>query len=150
MKKRIFQFFLITFLFFFLGLGIVYYLFNQTKREIVLNNNTVVMAILKNHPELEGEIIDSLKNISIDEDFSILEKYGLTSLTSLEYLNEIKDLKNTFFGSFFLLFFLVVIVVGFYLFWIERSRKREIQKIDQYLFSNCLFFILPAVKIHVF
>ncbi len=135
MKKRIFQFFLITFLFFFLGLGIVYYLFNQTKREIVLNNNTVVMAILKNHPELEGEIIDSLKNISIDEDFSILEKYGLTSLTSLEYLNEIKDLKNTFFGSFFLLFFLVVIVVGFYLFWIERSRKREIQKIDQYLFS---------------
>ena len=122
-------------LFFFLGLWIVYSLFDRTKREIILNNNTIVMSIIENHPELEGEIVDSLKEVSLNQDFSILEKYGLTSLSSLEYLDDIENLKNTFFGSFFLLFFLALSIIGIYLFCLERTRKKEIEKIDQYLFS---------------
>lgn len=135
MKKKIFYFILISVLFFFLGLWIVYSLFDRTKREIILNNNTIVMSIIENHPELEGEIVDSLKEVSLNQDFSILEKYGLTSLSSLEYLDDIENLKNTFFGSFFLLFFLALSIIGIYLFCLERTRKKEIKKIDQYLFS---------------
>lgn len=135
MKKKIFCFILISVLFFFLGLWIVYSLFDRTKREIILNNNTIVMSIIENHPELEGEIVDSLKEVSLNQDFSILEKYGLTSLSSLEYLDDIENLKNTFFGSFFLLFFLALSIIGIYLFCLERTRKKEIEKIDQYLFS---------------
>mgnify|MGYP001860916138 FL=1 len=93
------------------------------------------MSIIENHPELEGEIVDSLKEVSLNQDFSILEKYGLTSLSSLEYLDDIENLKNTFFGSFFLLFFLALSIIGIYLFCLERTRKKEIEKIDQYLFS---------------
>ena len=135
MKKKIFCFILISVLFFFLGLWIVYSLFDRRKREIVLSNITIVMSIIENHPELEGEIVDSLKEVSLNQDFSILEKYGLTSLSSLEYLDDIENLKNTFFGSFFLLFFLALSIIGIYLFCLERTRKKEIEKIDQYLFS---------------
>lgn len=135
MKKNVIRFLVISFLFFFLGLGIVFSLFERTKREIILNNNTVVMTILEQHPELEGEIIDSLKQIHLQQDFSVLEKYGLTSLSSLEYLESIHSLKNTFFGSYVLFFFGVFLAIAIYFIYLERKRKREIRKIDQYLFS---------------
>ena len=135
MKKNVFRFLGISLLFFFLGLWIVFSLFERTKREMILNNNTIVMTILEQHPELEGEIIDSLKQIHIQQDFSVLEKYGLTSLASLDYLESIKSLKTTFFVSYFLLFFFAFFVIGIYFVYLERKRKREIKKIDQYLFS---------------
>ena len=135
MKKNVFRFFVISLLFFFLGLWIVFSLFERTKREMILNNNTIVMTILEQHPELEGEIIDSLKQIHLQQDFSVLEKYGLTSLSSLEYLESMNSLKITFFVSYFIFFFLVFFVISIYFVYLEKKRKREIKKIDQYLFS---------------
>ena len=135
MKKNVFRFFVISLLFFFLGLWIVFSLFERTKEEMILNNNTIVMTILERHPELEGEIIDSLKQIHLQQDFSVLEKYGLTSLSSLEYLESMNSLKITFFVSYFIFFFLVFFVISIYFVYLEKKRKREIKKIDQYLFS---------------
>lgn len=135
MKKNVFRYFVISLFFFFLGLWIVFSLFERTKREMILNNNTIVMTILEQHPELEGEIIDSLKQIHLQQDFSVLEKYGLTSLSSLEYLESMNSLKITFFVSYFIFFFLVFFVISIYFVYLEKKRKREIKKIDQYLFA---------------
>ena len=135
MKKNVFRFFVMSLFFFFLGLWIVFSLFERTKEEMILNNNTIVMTILERHPELEGEIIDSLKQIHLQQDFSVLEKYGLTSLSSLEYLESMNSLKITFFVSYFIFFFLVFFVISIYFVYLEKKRKREIKKIDQYLFA---------------
>ena len=135
MKKNVLRFLCISFFFFFLGLWIVFSLFERTKREMIVNNNAVVMTILESHPELEGEIIDALKQIHLQQDFSVLEKYGLTSLSSLDYLESIKNLKNTFFVSYFVLFLMSFLIIGLYFVYLESKRKREIKKIDQYLFS---------------
>ena len=85
MKRNKIVFLLVLLFFFLLGLFLTFSLFDRAKRELVLNNQTVVMNLLENHPELEGEIVDSLKNIQDVYDASVLGKYGLTSLTSLEY-----------------------------------------------------------------
>ena len=63
MKRNKIVFWLVLLFFFLLGLFLTFSLFDRAKRELVLNNQTVVMNLLENHPELEGEIVDSLKNI---------------------------------------------------------------------------------------
>ena len=135
MKRNKIVFLLVLLFFFLLGLFLTFSLFDRAKRELVLNNQTVVMNLLENHPELEGEIVDSLKNIQDVYDASVLGKYGLTSLTSLEYLPRIHDLKMTFLFVFFAYFGLFVLIVWIFFKRNERKRKKEIAKIDDYLFS---------------
>ena len=135
MKRNKIVFWLVLLFFFLLGLFLTFSLFDRAKRELVLNNQTVVMNLLENHPELEGEIVDSLKNIQDVYDASVLGKYGLTSLTSLEYLPRIHDLKMTFLFVFFAYFGLFVLIVWIFFKRNERQRKKEIAKIDDYLFS---------------
>ena len=135
MKRNKIVFLLVLLFFFLLGLFLTFSLFDRAKRELVLNNQTVVMNLLENHPELEGEIVDSLKNIQDVYDASVLGKYGLTSLTSLEYLPRIHDLKMTFLFVFFAYFGLFVLIVWIFFKRNERQRKKEIAKIDDYLFS---------------
>ena len=135
MKRNKIVFWLVLLFFFLLGLFLTFSLFDRAKRELVLNNQTVVMNLLENHPELEGEIVDSLKNIQDVYDASVLEKYGLTSLSSLEYLPRIHDLKMTFLFVFFAYFGLFVLIVWIFFKRNERQRKKEIAKIDDYLFS---------------
>lgn len=135
MKRNKIVFWLVLLFFFLLGLFLTFSLFDRAKRELVLNNQTVVMNLLENHPELEGEIVDSLKNIQDVYDASVLGKYGLTSLSSLEYLPRIHDLKMTFLFVFFAYFGLFVLIVWIFFKRNERQRKKEIAKIDDYLFS---------------
>ena len=135
MKRNKIVFWLVLLFFFLLGLFLTFSLFDRAKRELVLNNQTVVMNLLENHPELEGEIIDSLQNIQDVYDASVLEKYGLTSLSSLEYLPRIHDLKMTFLFVFLAYFGLFVLIVWIFFKRNERQRKKEIAKIDDYLFS---------------
>ena len=135
MKRNKIVFLLVLLFFFLLGLFLTFSLFDRAKRELVLNNQTVVMNLLENHPELEGEIVDSLENIQDVYDASVLGKYGLTSLTSLEYLPRIHDLKMTFLFVFFAYFGLFVLIVWIFFKRNERQRKKEIAKIDDYLFS---------------
>ena len=135
MKKKLTLFFLLAFLFLIIGLIGVSFLFNQVKREIVLNNSSVVMSLVQNHPELEHEIIDSLMNVSLNSNTSILEKYGLASLSSLEYLENVSSLRVLFYSFFFLFYAIIVVLIFIFLLRSEWKRKKEIAKIDAYLFS---------------
>lgn len=118
-----------------LGLFLVNANFARTKREIILNNNTIITNILTNHPELEFEIIDSLKNVEVNKNFSILNKYNLDSVQNLEYLNNIKSLKKTYYVSYIIFYFIVFVVIFVFVYLSEKKRKKEILKIDKYLFS---------------
>ena len=135
MKKKLTLFFLLAFLFLIIGLIGVSFLFNQVKREIVLNNSFVVMSLVQNNPELEHEIIDSLMNVSLNSNTSILEKYGLASLSSLEYLENVSSLRVLFYSFFFLFYAIIVVLIFIFLLRSEWKRKKEIAKIDAYLFS---------------
>ena len=97
MKKRLIQLFFLFFFFFLLGFLGMYSLFDRAKREIISNNAMIVNQVLENHPELETEIIDALSNVSSTNDFSVLEKYGLTNLSSLDYLDSVAEMKKTFY-----------------------------------------------------
>lgn len=113
----------------------MYSLFDRAKREIISNNAMIVNQVLENHPELETEIIDALSNVSSTNDFSVLEKYGLTNLSSLDYLDSVAEMKKTFYIVYFVFFFFLMLVFFIY-FWLnERRRKKEILQIDTYLFS---------------
>lgn len=135
MKKRLIQLFFLFLFFFLLGFLGAYSLFDRAKREIVSNNAMIVNQVLENHPELETEIIDALSNVSSTNDFSALEKYGLTNLSSLDYLDSVAEMKKTFYIVYFVFFFFLMLVFFIY-FWLnERRRKKEILQIDTYLFS---------------
>ena len=135
MKKRLIQLFFLFFFFFLLGFLGMYSLFDRAKREIISNNAMIVNQVLENHPELETEIIDALSNVSSTNDFSVLEKYGLTNLSSLDYLDSVAEMKKTFYIVYFVFFFFLMLVFFIY-FWLnERRRKKEILQIDTYLFS---------------
>ena len=135
MKKRLIQLFFLFIFFFLLGFLGTYSLFDRAKREIISNNAMIVNQVLENHPELETEIIDALSNVSSTNDFSVLEKYGLTNLSSLDYLDSVAEMKKTFYIVYFVFFFFLMLVFFIY-FWLnERRRKKEILQIDTYLFS---------------
>lgn len=135
MKKRLIQLLCLLLFFFFLGFIGMYSLVDRAKREIVSNNAAIVNEVLENHPELETEIIDALSSVSTTNDFSVLDKYGLTHLSSLDYLDNIADLKKTFYIVYICFFLFLTIVFFFYFFRSEQRRKKEILQIDNYLFS---------------
>ena len=114
MKKRLIQLFFLFFFFFLLGFLGMYSLFDRAKREIISNNAMIVNQVLENHPELETEIIDALSNVSSTNDFSVLEKYGLTNLSSLDYLDSVAEMKKTFYIVYFVFFFFLMLVFFIY------------------------------------
>ena len=133
--KKYLIFITISLVIFIFGYRGITYLFQNVKHELITNNNTILMNLIANHPELEGEIIHTLKNLKPSDDVSVLEKYGLTSLSSLEYLTNIFALHQTFILTYVLFFLFVFTLIFLFYFWQERKRKKEFQKIDQYLFS---------------
>ena len=135
MKKKTKIFLGILILFFFSGLALQWYLYNQTKELIIENNALVAGTIIKNHPELETEIIELINQGKFKENREILEKYGLTNLETLEYLESIKKLKILILGTYIIFFLSLTILLIIYFAMIQKKRKKEIQKIDNYLFS---------------
>jgi len=131
--KKVFFSFLI---FFIIGTFLCFCIYDRTKREFIYNNEIIVSSLLKNHPELEQEIILALTSPRNEEESNqVLSKYGLDSLDSLEYLDSLKNYRITFFGTFFL--FYIVFSFFFFLFFFsfQKRRKQEILEVDKYLFS---------------
>ena len=135
MKKKLGYLILGGIIIFCVGLFLVKANYDRVKKEIILNNNTILLNLINNHPELELEIIDSIKNIKENNDFSILNKYNLDSLESLDYLNEIKDLRNTLYITYIGFYFIIFIIIFIFVYVSEKRRKKEILKIDKYLFT---------------
>ena len=135
MKKETRIFLVILIAFFLIGLGLQFYIYNQTKELIVENNSLIVGTIIEAHPELETEIIEIMKQENFTENREILEKYGFTNLETLEYLESVKKLEQILLGIYIMFFLALAIILIIYFIIIQRRRKKEIQKIDKYLFS---------------
>lgn len=135
MKKEVQIFLGILMLFFVVGFALQCYMYKETKELIVENNSLIVGTIINNHSELEKEIIEIIKQQNFTENRQILEKYGLTNLETLEYLESVKKLEITFLGTYMTFFLGLAIILIIYFIIIQKRRKKEIQKIDNYLFS---------------
>ena len=135
MKKETRIFLVILIAFFLIGLGLQFYIYNQTKELIVENNSLIIGTIIEAHPELETEIIEIMKQENFTENREILEKYGFTNLETLEYLESVKKLEQILLGTYIMFFLALAIILIIYFIIIQRRRKKEIQKIDKYLFS---------------
>lgn len=127
----------ISILVIFIVLNIIFNLaiHNYYKQTLVRNNSYVIASIIDKHPELEEEIISSLIEFQNDNIKSkeLLEKYGLDDIDSLEYFNNIQNMRkkiNTYSFSFFISSFLIINVI--YIIFIKRQYKR-INDIHKYL-----------------
>ncbi len=135
MKKSSIIFLVLLSFFLFSGLFFCFKSYSISKEIWVQSNESIIETILENHPELEKEVIESLKNQKENQDLSILQKYGLTNLANLEYLEQVKQYQKIYYGSFFLfLFSSFLLFLGFFCYQ-RYHEKKEIMKIDRYLFS---------------
>jgi len=136
MTKEFKTFFLLCFLFFFIGLFLQFFLFERIKSEFIANNAAVVGTILEKYPSLEKDIVLTLQNVEqTDYGNRVLSKYGLNSLSSLDYLTSIQNYRITFFGVYCFFFGLVILFFCLYFYMVQRRRKQELAKVDRYLFS---------------
>ena len=131
-KEKIFLIILISF--FFSGLFLSLIVYTQTKEKIINNNTYLVTSLIETHPELETEIIKLLINPQ-KKDPNILQKYGLTSLESLDYLNDMKEWKRKLFCFFLIYITLFIFLFSLYFYYIKQKQKKEIESIDRYLYS---------------
>ena len=83
MRKENKKFLILLFIFFLVGLWLQSGFIKNTKQTIIQNNALIVGTILKEHPELEEEIIRAIESENYEANENILEKYGLTNLESL-------------------------------------------------------------------
>lgn len=98
------------------------------------NNAILVNRILKSHPELEEELMESYKNNTNDIDPTFLQKYGFLEEDSLKNLSFVTNLEHevqiviyiTFFSLFFLFFFIA--------FFFYHQKEKRIREINHYLF----------------
>lgn len=135
MRKENKKFLILLFIFFLVGLWLQSGFIKNTKQTIIQNNALIVGTILKEHPELEEEIIRAIESENYEANENILEKYGLTNLESLNYLEEIQKFQKKiyiFSGLFFLS--LILFLYGYFC-HTQKVHRREIEKVDQYLFA---------------
>ena len=87
-KKILFLNLIYFFIIIIIGLVLSLYNFNLYKKNLIKNNSILVGNILKNHPELEEEVINELilNSDTYDYGTEILNKYGLDDPKYLDYL----------------------------------------------------------------
>lgn len=110
--------------------------FNIYKKELIKNNSNMIGTIIKNHPELEVEIINNLMENGFDNSeygLKILNKYGLDDAKYLDYLANNHKLKTDL-----LIYNIIVIVFIFIAYFIIhyiflKKQYNKINQIDKYL-----------------
>lgn len=118
-----------------IGLFLSFYSFNLYKKNLIRNNSILVGNILKNHPELEEEVINELilNSDTYDYGTEILNKYGLDDPKYLDYLKVNNELKqNIILTNILFIIILFMIVSITYLIFI-KNQYRKINKIDKYM-----------------
>ncbi len=118
-----------------IGLFLSFYSFNLYKKNLIRNNSILVGNILKNHPELEEEVINELilNSDTYDYGTEILNKYGLDDPKYLDYLKVNNELKqNIILTNVLFIIILFMIVSITYLIFI-KNQYRKINKIDKYM-----------------
>ena len=139
-KDKSFKRFLFTEIIFFLiitvfNISINIMLYNTYKQELIKNNTQIVSALIKDHPELEEEVIENLITGNIEEQKGkeILEKYGLTNIDNIEYLSSFHSLKNKMimYGiiTSSIEFIIIIMIIIIYL----KKEHSKIIKLDHYM-----------------
>lgn len=112
-------------------------LFTQYKNHLIENNGYIISHILSVHPELEEEIISAIlnKEEDVDKGMETLSKYGLSDIDSLDYIKDIKLLKNRMivYNSCFFLFIFGIFSIVYSLF--VRNQYKKIKEINQYMLA---------------
>lgn len=118
-----------------IGYGFHHFIDSKYKREFVKSSGYMISAILKTHPELEEEIIDSIlsRKGNPEEGLYILKKYGLDQNEALTYLEPFHNLETELMieTTLFIMgiFFLLSI---FYFLFLKRQYQR-IRQLDDYM-----------------
>ncbi len=110
--------------------------FNIYKKELIKNNSNMIGTIIKNHPELESEIINNLMENGFSNSeygLEVLNRYGLDDAKYLDYLANNHKLRNNL-----LMYNIIVIVFIFTSYFIIhyiflKKQYDKINKIDKYL-----------------
>lgn len=134
-KKILFLNLIYFFIIIIIGLFLSFYSFNLYKKNLIRNNSILVGNILKNHPELEKEVINELilNSDTYDYGTEILNKYGLDDPKYLDYLKVNNELKqNIILTNILFIIILFMIVSITYLIFI-KNQYRKINKIDKYM-----------------
>lgn len=134
-KKILFLNLIYFFIIIIIGLVLSLYSFNLYKKNLIRNNSILVGNILKNHPELEEEVINELilNSDTYDYGTEILNKYGLDDPKYFDYLKVNNELKqNIFLTNILFIIILFMLVSITYLIFI-KNQYRKINKIDKYM-----------------
>lgn len=134
-KKILFLNLIYFFIIIIIGLVLSFYSFNLYKKNLIRNNSILVGNILKNHPELEEEVINELilNSDTYDYGTEILNKYGLDDPKYFDYLKVNNELKqNIFLTNILFIIILFMLVSITYLIFI-KNQYRKINKIDKYM-----------------
>lgn len=134
-KKILFLNLIYFFIIIIIGLILSLYSFNLYKKNLIRNNSILVGNILKNHPELEEEVINELilNSDTYDYGAEILNKYGLDDPKYFDYLKVNNELKqNIILTNILFIIILFMLVSITYLIFI-KNQYRKINKIDKYM-----------------
>lgn len=134
-KKILFLNLIYFFIIIIIGLVLSLYSFNLYKKNLIRNNSILVGNILKNHPELEEEVINELilNSDTYDYGTEILNKYGLDDPKYLDYLKVNNELKqNIILTNVLFIIILFILISITYLIFI-KNQYRKINKIDKYM-----------------
>ena len=134
-KKILFLNLIYFFIIIIIGLILSLYSFNLYKKNLIRNNSVLVGNILKNHPELEEEVINELilNSDTYDYGAEILNKYGLDDPKYFDYLKVNNELKqNIILTNILFIIILFMLISITYLIFI-KNQYRKINKIDKYM-----------------
>ena len=134
-KKILFLNLIYFFIIIIIGLILSLYSFNLYKKNLIRNNSILVGNILKNHPELEEEVINELilNSDTYDYGAEILNKYGLDDPKYFDYLKVNNELKqNIILTNILFIIILFMLISITYLIFI-KNQYRKINKIDKYM-----------------
>ncbi|MGE8204949.1 HAMP domain-containing sensor histidine kinase [Heyndrickxia sp. NPDC080065] len=153
MKKTL-RFFFLSLLFFgvLIGYG-TYYISQQFKTDYIESNAAITGAILKQHPELQDELVSLLtKNVSADEKqagMEVLAKYGISSNLSMKFFPKLTDLfRSIILFSTVSLLLLFVCLLGFH-YQFSRSmftRIRELTRFADEVLEGKTLTSLPEIR----
>lgn len=104
------------------------------KKEFVNQSDELISTLIKNHPELEEEIISSLLSANKSEkNEQIMKKYGLDNIENLNHYNQYNKLKNRVFidiiFSIIVLFFILTIFIVIFL----VRQWRQVKSLSDYM-----------------
>ena len=135
MKKENKKFLTLLLIFFLIGLWIQSVFIKNMKQTIVQNNALIIGTVLKEHPEVEKEVIKAIESEDYEANKAVLEKYGLANLESLDYLEEVQKLQKNIYIFYCIFFIILILFLYGYFRHTQKVHRREIEKVDQYLFT---------------